>query len=168
MPPRSPSAPVVDTRVIAKIIMSAFIMVVGTMSIFLWTIPGSYKALAEMNEASKNATTVGFTTFVMFQLFNAYNCRSLSKSVFSLGLLSNVYLLLSVGAALLTQMAVIYVPFLQLVFKTEALSWPDLLRCIGVASLVFVADEIWKLVAAIVAPAKPLPPPSPDPVRKGN
>lgn len=53
----------------------------------------------------------------------------------------------AVGGSLLGQLAVIYLPFLQAVFQTEALSGKDLLYLVGLTSTVFLVDEgrkLWK------------------------
>jgi len=156
-PPRNLKASIVDLRMIAKVLMSAFLMVVGTMWIFLDAIPEGTKTLAEMNEAPKEATTIAFTTFVLFQLFNAYNCRSFVRSVFSLGLFSNLYLLLSVAGSLITQLVVIFLPFLQRVFRTAPLTGHQLCMCVAVGSSVFIFDELWKLFARLAkSPSKKL------------
>jgi Ca2+-transporting ATPase len=70
--------------------------------------------------------------------------RSERESLFAQGLGSNRPLL---GAVLLTfalQMAVLYVPWLQAIFRTEALAAGELLFCLLLSSLVFVAVEAEK------------------------
>ena len=52
----------------------------------------------------------------------------------------------AVGGSLMAQMLVIYFPPLQSVFQTEQLSITDLLLLLAVASSVFVADELRKLL----------------------
>jgi len=72
--------------------------------------------------------------------------RSDWKSLFTQGIFGNKQL---IGAVLLTlglQMAVIYVPFLQDVFRTKALSLQELLLCLGLSSIVYWAVEIEKWV----------------------
>ena len=70
--------------------------------------------------------------------------RSESEPIWRLGLLSNRPLL---GAVLLTfalQMATIYVPWLNPIFRTEPLSIGELALCIGAALVVLVVVEIEK------------------------
>ena len=67
-------------------------------------------------------TTMTFTTFVFFDMFNALSCRSPDRSVFHLGLLSNKPFLYAVGGSIVGQMCVVYLPVLQRVFQTEALA----------------------------------------------
>lgn len=94
----------------------------------------------------QNWMTMVFTILSFSQMGQAMAGRSNWHSVFSQGFLGNKQLL---GAVLLTlglQMAVIYVPFLQNIFRTQALTLTELLICIGLSSIVFWAVEIEKWV----------------------
>jgi Ca2+-transporting ATPase len=90
--------------------------------------------------------TMVFTVLCFAQMGNALAVRSEKESLFKQGLLSNTPLL---GAVLLTvvlQLMLIYVPFLQPIFKTEALSAAELATAIVVSSSVFWLVEIEKWV----------------------
>jgi len=93
--------------------------------------------------------TMVFTVLSISQMGHALAIRSDWKSLFSQGLFGNKQL---VGAVLLTlglQMAVIYIPFLQDIFSTQALSIKELLLCLGLSSIVFWAVEIEKWIKRI-------------------
>jgi Ca2+-transporting ATPase len=88
--------------------------------------------------------TMIFTTLTLAQMGNALGTRSNRDSLFTIGLFTNRVML---GAVLLTfalQLAVIYLPFLQRLFKTSALSGTELLICLLLSSVVFWATEIEK------------------------
>lgn len=90
--------------------------------------------------------TMVFTILSISQMGQAMAGRSNWNSVFSQGIFGNKQL---VGAVLLTlglQMAVIYVPFLQDIFRTQSLTLIELLTCIGLSSIVFWAVEMEKWV----------------------
>jgi Ca2+-transporting ATPase len=97
------------------------------------------------NLVTAKDTTMTFTTFVFFDMFNAMSCRSDSKSLFSIGVTTNRPLLYSIGASIVCQLMVIYVPFLQRIFQTEALSASELCKVTLLASTVWIADEMRKL-----------------------
>jgi P-type Ca2+ transporter type 2C len=85
-----------------------------------------------------------FTVLALSQMGHVLAIRSERDSLFQQGLLSNMPLL---GAFLLTfalQMAVLYVPVLNPIFKTEPLSGDELALCLALSSVVFVAVEIEK------------------------
>jgi Ca2+-transporting ATPase len=90
--------------------------------------------------------TMVFTVLCLSQMGHVLAIRSDRQSLFSQGLFSNRPLL---GAFLLTfalQMATIYVPFLNAVFKTEPLSFGELLFTLALSSVVFFAVEIEKMI----------------------
>ncbi len=89
-------------------------------------------------------TTMTFTTFVMFDMFNALTCRSAKKSIFKIGFFSNHAFLWAVGGSIFVQFCVIYVPFLQSILQTVPLGFEDLLVVLSVSSTVFIVDEIRK------------------------
>jgi Ca2+-transporting ATPase len=88
--------------------------------------------------------TIVFTVLTISQLFHSLAVRSERSSLLSIGLTSNLPML---GAVLLSvglQFAVIYVPFLNPIFKTQPLPLFDLAVCFALASLVLFAVEIEK------------------------
>lgn len=88
--------------------------------------------------------TMVFTTLTLAQMGNALATRSNIDSVFKIGFFSNRLMLLAVSITFLLQMALIYVPFLQDFFSTEALPVSDLLIALATSLIVFVAVEISK------------------------
>jgi Ca2+-transporting ATPase len=102
--------------------------------------------------------TMVFTVLTLSQLFHAMVVRSERASLFSIGVASNRAML---GAVLLTlglQMAVIYVPVLNVVFHTQPLPPQELAACFLLSSLVLVAVEIEKWLVRrglIYRPAAP-------------
>ena len=95
---------------------------------------------------TRRDTTMTFTTFVLFDMFNALTCRSESKSVLSgeLSLFGNKMFNYAVAGSLMGQLCVIYLPFLQRVFQTEAIGIQDIVTLIALASTVFWVDEARK------------------------
>jgi Ca2+-transporting ATPase len=91
-----------------------------------------------------NWQTIVFTTLTLSQMGNALALRSERESLFKIGLLSNKSLLNAVLLTLILQLAVIYVPFLQSVFRTRALTWQELLICLVLSTIVFWAVEFEK------------------------
>jgi Ca2+-transporting ATPase len=88
--------------------------------------------------------TMLFTTLTLSQMGNALALRSRHDSLFKIGLFSNMALL---GAVLLTfvlQLAVVYLPFLQGLFKTQALPVSELLISLVLSTVVFWGVELEK------------------------
>lgn len=138
-PPRSRSEPVLTKALLQRVLTSAAIIMAGTMVVY------SHEMLSD-GEVTRRDTTMTFTCFVLFDMFNALTCRSESKSVFrgEVGLFSNKLFNWAVSLSMAGQLLVIYFPWLQEVFQTEALGFFDLVRLFALASSVFWADEARK------------------------
>jgi len=88
-----------------------------------------------------------FTVLTLSQMGHVLAIRSERDSLFAQGPLSNRALLGAVLLTFLLQMATLYVPALQPIFKTQPLSLPELLACLVLSSVVFAAVEIEKWMA---------------------
>lgn len=137
-PPRPRGSPALTRRLIQRVLTNGLIITIGTLSIFR----------LEMSDGhvTRRDTTMTFTCFVLFDMFNALNCRSESKSLLrgEVGLFDNKMFNWAVGCSLAGQLFVIYFPWLQEVFQTEGLGWTDLVGLVCVASSVFWVDEARK------------------------
>jgi Ca2+-transporting ATPase len=140
-PPRKVTDPMIDKKLIINMVTSAAVIVIGTLCVFY----------AEMRDGkvTPRDTTMTFTCFVFFDMFNALSCRSQTKFIFEIGLFSNRFFVAAVFFSIIGQMAVIYLPPLQYVFQTEALSASDLLYLTCLTSSVFLVNEVRKLVERI-------------------
>jgi Ca2+-transporting ATPase len=91
-----------------------------------------------------NWQTVLFTTLTFSQMAHVMAIRSERQSLFRLGLLSNKALLGAVMLTFLLQLALIYSPVLQSLFKTNPLPPLDLAVTIALSLTVFLAVELEK------------------------
>jgi Ca2+-transporting ATPase len=88
--------------------------------------------------------TMVFTVLTLSQMGNVLALRSEHASFFQLGPWTNLPLLGSVVLTVALQMATIYVPALNPIFKTEPLDLDELVLCLALSSVVFIAVEIEK------------------------
>nr|XP_012417061.1 PREDICTED: calcium-transporting ATPase type 2C member 2 [Odobenus rosmarus divergens] len=146
-PPRNVKDTILGRALILKILLSAAVIISGTLFIFWKEIPAD-------RASTPRTTTMTFTCFVFFDLFNALTCRSQTKLIFEIGFLRNPMFLYSVLGSILGQLAVIYIPPLQKIFQTENLGALDLLLLTGLASSVFILSELLKLCEKFFSRAK--------------
>ncbi|XP_078007653.1 calcium-transporting ATPase type 2C member 1 isoform X3 [Phascolarctos cinereus] len=137
-PPRNWKDSILTKNLIVKILVSSIIIVCGTLFVF-------WRELRD-NVITPRDTTMTFTCFVFFDMFNALSSRSQTKSVFETGLCSNKMFCYAVLGSIMGQLLVIYFPPLQKVFQTESLSILDLLFLLGLTSSVCIVSEIIKKV----------------------
>jgi len=93
--------------------------------------------------------TMVFTVLCISQMGHAMAIRSSWKSLFKQGIFGNKQLVFAVTLTLGLQIALIYIPYLQDIFRTQSLSIYELAFCIGVSSIVFWAVEIEKWIKRI-------------------
>jgi len=92
------------------------------------------------------ARTGAFIVLACAQLFHSFNCRNMSKSLFKIGILTNKKLILAVGVSFVLQMAVVYIPVFQKIFKTQPLGALDWFLVLGISSFPLWAMEAVKMV----------------------
>ncbi|XP_063535847.1 calcium-transporting ATPase type 2C member 1 [Cydia strobilella] len=136
--PRDTTRRIISRALLANVLLSAAIIIAGTLWVF-------NREMSD-NKITPRDTTMTFTCFVLFDMFNALSCRSQTKSVFQVGLFSNKMFLAAVTLSLVGQMLVVYFPPLQRVFLTESLTGHDIIFLVCLTSSVFIVSEIKKLV----------------------
>ncbi|MCX5723977.1 MAG: cation-translocating P-type ATPase, partial [Nitrospirae bacterium] len=88
--------------------------------------------------------TMVFTVLTLSQMGNVLALRSERASFFQLGPWTNLPLLGAVMLTVALQLATIYIPALNPIFKTEPLDFEELVLCLVLSSIVFIAVEIEK------------------------
>ncbi len=135
-PPRDPKESIFAHGLGIQVIWVGLLM--GFVSLFTqaWAIRTGHE----------NWQTMVFTVLCLSQMGNVLAIRSEKESLFSQGLLSNMPLF---GAFILTfalQMATIYIPFLNPIFKTKPLTVGELMTTLLLSSVVFFAVETDKFL----------------------
>ncbi|MEM2940021.1 MAG: HAD-IC family P-type ATPase [Thermoproteota archaeon] len=136
-PPRKPGEKIINRDIMLNTLYVSLFMAIGT----LWLFKTEW-----MNEDLTSARTIGFTVMSMFQVFNALNCRSRTKSVFKTGFFKNKYLFAAIAASVSLLVMATVLPFFQTILQTKPLAILDWITIILVSSTVLIADEIRKLV----------------------
>ena len=88
--------------------------------------------------------TMVFTVLCILQLGHVMAIRSEKLSLFQQGVLSNKPLLTTVAVTICAQLATVYIPALNPVFKTQPLTAWELALVLGLSTVVFIAVEIEK------------------------
>lgn len=99
-----------------------------------------------LNNGNTHWQTMVFTVLSVAQLGHALAIRSERTFLYRVGLLSNLPLLGSILLAFALQLMVIYVPFLNDVFRTQPLSLYEVMICVFMAAIVFHAVEAEKVI----------------------
>lgn len=137
-PPRNPKEGIMSRLLIERTILVGVLISAGVVYNFI--------TVLNAGDSIEKARTMAVTTMVFFQFFQAWNSRSELQSIFRINLMSNPFLFYSMIAAFLAQLAVIYVPALQWVFRTEPIATGDWLQILMVSASVIVVVEADKFL----------------------
>ena len=150
--PRSPGERLLSRNRILRILLFSVVMAVGTLLILQF----ADDLFPDSAGDPRFATTLGFTTFVLYQVFNLLNVRSDRGSVFSAQSLHNTAIWISIAGVLLLQVAVVNVSFLQSIFDTTHLTGNQWLFAVAVASSVLWIEEVRKAIVRRWFPVSPV------------
>jgi cation-transporting P-type ATPase F len=136
-PPRDPRASLFTAALLRRIGLVSLLLSGAAFGLFEWEL------YHEATEAQ--AWTVVTATFVFGQMFYLFNCRSLTQSMFAVGLWSNPWIWLGAATMTLVQLAFTYVPVLNTLFHSAAIGGDSWLRVLGasVAIYIIVGFEKW-------------------------
>lgn len=129
--------------------------IMGGLLIGTLTLIGFYIGLAEFGyklgsrniptEVLNYARTIAFVVLAASQLIYSVSIRHRSKSLFQIGIFTNLPLLGAIATGLLLQLAVISIPFTAAAFKVQMLSSRDWGIVITLALIPLILNEILKL-----------------------
>jgi Ca2+-transporting ATPase len=130
-PPRAVGENMLSSSRQLRMLWQGLIITAGALASFMlahWLLGYSWEITRELDMCR----TILFTTMVLCQVFHSYNWRSETRSFFSAPPWENLYLLGAFAISIALQMAVLYVPFMQKAFHTQAPTlhgWILILAC---------------------------------------
>jgi calcium-translocating P-type ATPase len=137
--PRDAHEPILTHYLIWRVVFVSFIMMCGTMGLFLWEM--------KQGVSIEHARTVAVNTLVIFEIFYLFNSRYITASVFNrAGLTGNRYVLIAIGILIIFQLGFTYLAPMQSLFGTTAIDFNIWLRILLVASSVLLFVELEKFL----------------------
>jgi len=134
-PPRHPKVGLIFPGLLLRVGFLAILMSAGVFLIFNW---------AQTRVSLDEARTLVFCSVVIFEWFKAFTARSDEYNIIKLGVFRNRWLVMSIGVAIMLQLAVIYVPSLQIAFSTVPLAIDKWGIAILAGGTLFVIEETRK------------------------
>ena len=118
---------ILTKNTLLQILILGIVMAIGTICVFAYEISAG--------KPTAKAMTVAFTLFVVYQLFNAFNGRANSEK-------SSKYLYLGIIISFLLQLLILYIPLLQMIFRTTAIDLFDWAIILVVSLTILIAQKI--------------------------
>lgn len=138
-PPRDPGKNIFRGSLAIHILWVGLLMGIVTLVIQAWAIQNN----------NPNGQTMAFSVLCFSQLGHVMAIRSSRQSIFKIGILSNRPMILALISTVSLQLLIIYIPFLNPVFKTNPLSFKELCITLAASSIVFWAVELEKFIKTI-------------------
>jgi magnesium-transporting ATPase (P-type) len=135
--PRNPNESLLSPFLVWRIAFVSLLMVAGALGLFLWHL--------EQGSDMSLARSVAVNTIVIGEMVYLLNVRHLSNSVLSReGLFGNRYVLGAIAVLTVFQLAFTYLPPMQAMFGTSAMSAADWLPVLFFCGALFLLVEIEK------------------------
>lgn len=127
-PPRPTAENFFSRPLIIKLVIAGMIMTLAAIFIQYWGIRQGYSVRVQQ--------TMVFTALCFMQLSNALSVRSSGHFMASSKVFANKGLWAVICITVVLQLLIVYVPFLQVLLKTSALSW-EAMRTIAIVTVLF-------------------------------
>lgn len=137
-PPNDPKIPIMTRDLVFRTGLVGLLLAIGVFILF------SYEQRNGMTVAQARTAAVG--VLVIGELFYLFNCRSLSRSMFSLGIFSNRWLIAGVLIMIGLQLLFTYSPMMNRFFHSAPIGWDAWMRICLVGFIIYCIIEIEKWV----------------------
>jgi cation-transporting P-type ATPase F len=113
-PPHDPKANILDSVLLWRIALVSSLLCV--------TAFGLYELELYQGATDAEARTVAVAMFVVGEAFYLFNCRSLKRSILSVGIFSNPWIWIGIGVMMLLQLLFTYHPIMNDWFQSAPIS----------------------------------------------
>ena len=149
--PRDPKERVFTKRTLHLLILMSAVIFIGCLGVFLKYLPEyGYGTGTIGDEVLRKAQTMVFATFILYEMINAFNCRSERHSVLRVGIGSNKWLIFGVIGSIILMVIAIQIPFTGAFFHTTPLTILDWSIALATSITIFVVVEVWKALNRIL------------------
>lgn len=138
-PPRQPGAPILTAGLIKRIALVSLLLLAGSFGLFKWMLLVQGASLAQAQTVAANVIVIG-------ELFYLFNCRSLTRSMFRIGVFSNPAAIAGALVMLGLQILFTHTTVMNRLFHTSAIGWDAWLAIAGCGLVIYVLVECEKCV----------------------
>ena len=137
-PPRRSEAELMDKPFISRTLLTGFLTASVALTVF------AYEFFADKDAAQ--ARNAAFSALVIAELLRSFGARSETRTIFEVGLFSNIRLLAVVAVSFLLQLMIHHTPVLEGVFGTEPVTWRQCITWIALGAVPLTVMEIRKVL----------------------
>ncbi|MBL7997280.1 MAG: HAD-IC family P-type ATPase [Candidatus Kapabacteria bacterium] len=135
-PPRTSNNNMMSPKLVVRIAIVAGMLCTAAFALFEYALSNG-RTIAE-------ARTLSVNVFICGELFYLFNCRSLHRSLFSIGLWTNIWVWIGVITMIVLQLAFTYLPLMNTAFHSSPLTMSDWIWILCCGLLIFMSIELHK------------------------
>lgn len=136
-PPRRPGAPILNGGLLKRIALVSLLLLAGSFGLFKWMLMVQGATLAQAQTVAANVIVIG-------ELFYLFNCRSLTRSMFRIGVFSNPAAITGALVMLGLQILFTHTSAMNRLFHTSPIGWDAWLAIAGCGVVIYVLVECEK------------------------
>ena len=135
-PPRDPRASILTPALLLRILLVGAIILLGAFALFEWELA--------LGASLVEARTVAVNVVIMVEIFYLLNCRSLTETMFRIGVFSNRWVFFGIGAMIALQVLFTYAPFMNRLFSTAPIPAEAWARIFALGLTTYLVVEVEK------------------------
>ena len=139
--PRNPEESILNKSMIIGTSIQSIALTIAVLLAYNWGLK-TYGS-----EGLYIARTIAFTTLITAELIRAYSSRSERYSLFEIGFFSNRSMVYATALSFLLLLVVLYIPFLQPIFKTFPIGLKDWSIVLRFCIIPLIAGELNKVIS---------------------
>jgi Ca2+-transporting ATPase len=135
-PPRPPKTPLLKRSSVQRVLWVGLFLCLAAFAV--------YQVETLDDESVTKARTAAVNAIVFGEIFLLFACRSLRYNMFELGVFSNPLLWTGVIIMVIAQLLFTYAPWMNRIFGTSPIGWPEWLIILGCSLLLYLLFELDK------------------------
>jgi Ca2+-transporting ATPase len=136
--PRKPTAELIDRTFLTRLAVTGFLTAACTLAVFAYEL--------QVDGNLQDARNAAFSVLVIAELLRSFGARSETRTIFEVGLLSNLRLFLIVAASFILQLTIHHTPALEDVFGARPITLAQCLIWIVLGAIPLAVLELRKAV----------------------
>ena len=137
--PVDPKIPIMTMGLALRTLFVGILLTIGVFGLFLYE--------KHIGASLEQARTVAVNVIMFGELFYLFNCRSLTRSMFAIGVFSNKWILVGVFTTIMLQLLFTYTPFMNLFFQSAPIGLYSWLRVLAAGLAIYTIIGIHKRVS---------------------
>ncbi len=134
--PQKRNTGIITASILPFLIINAVVMATLSLATFQHFLP----------QGLEKARTMTFVTMAFCQLWNVINMRSLTRSVFSIGLFTNRWIIVGLIFSITVQVVAVETPFFERIFGFAYVTPKEYMVVVLLTSVVLVLGEVYKRI----------------------